>query len=255
MKKEPVFVALGNQKGGVGKSTLTILLASYFHYVKGLNVLVVDCDYPQHSVRDIRDWDIKTVEKDGALQQRLVSQFGDSGRKAYTVLTAKPEEAKRAAYGFIDRSGLCYDVVFTDLPGTVNATGVFSSIVNMDRLIVPVTQNRMVMQSSMSFVLAVRELLGRNPEFPLRDVRLLWNCMDRRASKELYNAYSEILGHLKIPVFKTVLPKAERFNKGICRDGRVFRSTLFAPSPSLLKDSNIDLLADEILGMLNLERQ
>ena len=113
----------------------------------------------------------------------------------------------------------------------------------------------MVMQSSMSFVLAVRELLGRNPEFPLRDVRLLWNCMDRRASKELYNAYSEILGHLKIPVFKTVLPKAERFNKGICRDGRVFRSTLFAPSPSLLKDSNIDLLADEILETLNLEKQ
>ena len=171
------------------------------------------------------------------------------------MVVDKPEEAKQAAYGFIDRSGLCYDVVFIDLPGTVNATGVFSSIVNMDRLIVPVTQNRMVMQSSMSFVLAVRELLGRNPEFPLRDVRLLWNCMDRRASKELYNAYSEILGHLKIPVFKTVLPKAERFNKGICRDGRVFRSTLFAPSPSLLKDSNIDLLADEILGMLNLENQ
>ena len=87
MKKEPVFVALGNQKGGVGKSTLTILLASYFHYVKGLNVLVVDCDYPQHSVRDIRDWDVKTVEKDGALQQRLVSQFGDSGWKALYVIS------------------------------------------------------------------------------------------------------------------------------------------------------------------------
>ena len=38
-KKEPLFVALSNQKGGVGKSTLTILLASYFHYRKGKNVL------------------------------------------------------------------------------------------------------------------------------------------------------------------------------------------------------------------------
>ena len=46
MKKEPLFVALSNQKGGVGKSTFTVLLASYFHYLKGYNVLVVDCDYP-----------------------------------------------------------------------------------------------------------------------------------------------------------------------------------------------------------------
>ena len=38
MKKEPLFVALSNQKGGVGKSTLTVLLASYFHYHKAKNV-------------------------------------------------------------------------------------------------------------------------------------------------------------------------------------------------------------------------
>jgi len=44
MKREPLFVALSNQKGGVGKSTFTVLLASYFHYLNGYNVLVVDCD-------------------------------------------------------------------------------------------------------------------------------------------------------------------------------------------------------------------
>ncbi len=57
MKKEPLFVALSNQKGGVGKSTFTVLLASYFHYLKGYNVLVVDCDYPQHSISTMRDWE------------------------------------------------------------------------------------------------------------------------------------------------------------------------------------------------------
>ena len=29
MKKNPVFVAMSNQKGGVGKSAMTILLAGY----------------------------------------------------------------------------------------------------------------------------------------------------------------------------------------------------------------------------------
>jgi cellulose biosynthesis protein BcsQ len=50
MKKETMFVAMSNQKGGVGKSAFTILLAGYLHYMKNLNVAVVDCDAPQHSL-------------------------------------------------------------------------------------------------------------------------------------------------------------------------------------------------------------
>lgn len=252
MKKEPLFIALSNQKGGVGKSTLTILLASYFHYRREKNVLVVDCDYPQHSIRDIREWDVKTVEKSSLLQKRLMSQFGEGGRKAYNILTSTPEEAKQTAYDFLDRSDTAYDLVLVDLPGTVNATGVFRSIVNMDCLFVPVTQNRMVMQSSMNFVLAIRELLSRNGDFPLREIRLFWNQMDRRVSKDLYNAYMEIFRHLKLRVLETVLPKAERYNRGIGHDGRVFRSTLFPPSDCLLKGSNLDLLAGEIERILGL---
>ena len=45
MKKDTVLVAVCNQKGGVGKSTMTIMLAGYYHYLKGLNVAVIDCDY------------------------------------------------------------------------------------------------------------------------------------------------------------------------------------------------------------------
>ena len=108
------------------------------------------------------------------------------------MLTSTPEDAKQTAYEFLDRSETAYDLVLTDLPGTVNAAGVFRSLVNMDYLFVPVTQNRMVMQSSMNFVLAIRELLSRNDSFPLKDIRLFWNCMDRRVSKELYRAYTEI---------------------------------------------------------------
>lgn len=100
MKKEPLFVALSNQKGGVGKSTLTVLLASYFHYHKAKNVLVVDCDYPQHSMMTLREWDIKNVEKTPRLQSLLVEQFGDTGRKAYNILASMPEQAKETAYGY-----------------------------------------------------------------------------------------------------------------------------------------------------------
>ena len=42
MIKEPISISFANQKGGIGKSTLTILAAAFFRYVRGLNVLVVD---------------------------------------------------------------------------------------------------------------------------------------------------------------------------------------------------------------------
>ena len=40
MNKE-IFVAFATQKGGIGKSTVTALAASYLHNVKGYNVAVV----------------------------------------------------------------------------------------------------------------------------------------------------------------------------------------------------------------------
>lgn len=48
------FVAFATQKGGIGKSTITALVANYFHNVKGFNVAVIDCDEPQYNRRPER---------------------------------------------------------------------------------------------------------------------------------------------------------------------------------------------------------
>ena len=62
MKKEPLLIAFASQKGGVGKSAFTVLVASILHYQKGLKVGVVDCDSPQHSISRMRDRDIESVQ-------------------------------------------------------------------------------------------------------------------------------------------------------------------------------------------------
>lgn len=38
--KQPIYVAFSTQKGGAGKTTLTVLVASYLHYIKGAPVKV-----------------------------------------------------------------------------------------------------------------------------------------------------------------------------------------------------------------------
>ena len=88
MSKRCVFVAMSSQKGGVGKSTMTVLLAGYFHYVMGYNVAVVDCDYPQFSIKALRSRDTQNVEKNMNLQRMLCGQVERTGKKAYPVLNS-----------------------------------------------------------------------------------------------------------------------------------------------------------------------
>jgi hypothetical protein len=75
MKKEKeLLVAVASQKGGVGKSVFTVLLASVLHYRKGLRVAVVDCDYPQHSIALMRERDMESVMKNDDLKVSLYRQ-------------------------------------------------------------------------------------------------------------------------------------------------------------------------------------
>ena len=97
MKKESKYVAFSTQKGGVGKTTLTVLVASYLHYVKGFNVAVVDCDYPQYSIVEMRERDLKTVMEDEHYKLMAYQQFTTLGKKAYPVVSSTPEDAAQVA--------------------------------------------------------------------------------------------------------------------------------------------------------------
>ena len=69
MEQNPLCIAFASQKGGVGKSTLTVLAASWLHYLHGIRVAVVDCDYPQHSILKLSNRD-KAVVQSSAIYGR-----------------------------------------------------------------------------------------------------------------------------------------------------------------------------------------
>jgi hypothetical protein len=53
---------------------------------------------------------------------------------------------------------------------------------------------------------------------------------------------------------KTLLPNSIRFRKEMSAErNTIFRSKLFAPDKTALKDSNIDVLSNEICEILNLK--
>lgn len=82
---------LFHTKGRVGKTTFTVLAASYLYYLKGYDVAVVDCDYPQHSIAGMRKRDAEQVGADEDYKRMAYEQFTRLGKKAYPVLCSSPE--------------------------------------------------------------------------------------------------------------------------------------------------------------------
>jgi cellulose biosynthesis protein BcsQ len=66
-RKKPVYISFATQKGGAGKSSFTILVASIAHYVLKYNVAIIDCDYPQLSIANMRKRELGNIPKNEAL--------------------------------------------------------------------------------------------------------------------------------------------------------------------------------------------
>jgi cellulose biosynthesis protein BcsQ len=250
--KQTLLVAMSNQKGGVGKSAVTILLASYLHYVKEKNVAIIDCDTLQHSVSHMRNRDMQTVEKTDEYKQLMMVQWERIKKKAYTIVDSTPAEARDRINELIEASP-DLDIILVDLPGSLSSDGVFKTVINMDYVLTPIIADRMIMQSTMSFSTAVLDYMKGKPNIPLKDFLFFWNKVDRRASTEVYDAYKKIMSRLNLKVLKTVLPDSRRFDKELSMKGKpFFRSTLFPPPAKMLKGSCIDDLAEELCEIINL---
>src|SRR5699024_2693457 len=109
-KKKTLKISFSTQKGGVGKSTMTTLLASVLHYRLGFNVLVMDCDFPQHSLTNMRERDKKTIMQNKYHKKAAMKQFQTINKKAYPIIRCKAENALEKASVYINRSAGDADV-------------------------------------------------------------------------------------------------------------------------------------------------
>jgi cellulose biosynthesis protein BcsQ len=247
MKQEPKYVAFATQKGGAGKTTLTVLVASYLHYVKGYNVAVIDCDYPQHSIQQMRERDFKMVEGDEYYKGMLWEQINRLGnKKAYPVIESSPDEALADAKHIIPQGN--FDFIFFDLPGTINSMGVAQTLLNVDYIISPISADRVVLESTLDYLLALRGQIERVGKTHIKGIHLLWNLVDGREKSELYGVYEGVIAEMGFPILKTFIPDSKRFRREQSVGHKaLFRSTLFPADKSLIKGSNLDTLTDELL--------
>ena len=124
-KKNAKLVEFGNQKGGVGKSTLASMLANYLLNVKSSEVIVIDCDDMQRSLNEERARELAIITKENP-------KFDFNS--IYKIVKITSKEFPKYYYENLKNE---FDIVIVDFPGNIKQEGVISSHSICDVIIVP----------------------------------------------------------------------------------------------------------------------
>jgi len=138
-----MIIAFGNQKGGTGKSTLTILLANYLSLVQKRPIIVLDMDY-QHSV-------FTRYEESRALDTP----------QPYEVLEVELEQYPAIHGLLVEQSE---QVVLIDLPGKIDDDTLLPVLKTADRFVIPFAYDKFSFEATVLFSYVAREI---NPKAQL----------------------------------------------------------------------------------------
>ena len=171
MDRQTLNVAFATQKGGIGKTALTVLVAGYLHYRLGYPLAVIDCDFPQYSLYEMRERDSRAVLENEYLKRAAYEQMRQPGRAAYPVLKCRVEQAPDTARDLATENR--YDLLFFDLPGTVNSAGILRTIAQMDYIFAPISADKVVLESTLAFLdVLQRMMLGKETTSRLKGLYL-----------------------------------------------------------------------------------
>lgn len=129
-KERGKIISFINKKGGVGKSTLTSLLASYL-FSKGKSVVVIDCDESQHTVKLWHKEDI------------------DNGLDVYPVVNVLSRDVPNIIEDYLDEE---FDYILIDFPADQGQKGVLDCFPLLDVIFIPFYPNLEEADASFNFV-------------------------------------------------------------------------------------------------------
>ena len=131
-------IVFGNQKGGVGKSTLCVLLANYFTLIKKKEVLIMDMDFQ------------KTIEEHRQGDNTLFEEENEA--LPYEILPIETTEYMEYAKQ-IENDGT---IVIIDLPGRLDDDSLIPILEDADFVICPFQYEKYAFGSTVTFAKIVK---------------------------------------------------------------------------------------------------
>lgn len=137
-----MVILIGNQKGGAGKSTLTLLLANYLTQAHGRKVTVLDMDYQQSVSAKYEK--ARVLENDPPYD--VIPADLTHFPMLLQVLTENPEET-----------------VLIDLPGKMDDDGLIPVILSGELILCPFNYDEFSVDSTLLFAMVAGKINNQAP--------------------------------------------------------------------------------------------
>ena len=137
-----MVILIGNQKGGVGKSTLALLLGNYLTQIRGRKVTIVDMDYQQSLYTK--------SQKARILENAPFYQIIPSDLKSFPSLLRALDPGPD-------------ELVLIDLPGKMGDDGLLPLFAAADVVLCPFSYDEFSIDSTVLFAMVLRKINERSP--------------------------------------------------------------------------------------------
>jgi len=216
-------IACANQKGGVGKTTTVVNLASYLA-LAGDRVLVIDLD-PQgnatsalgvdrsrdRSVYDAVIDDVQLRDLSIATQVEGLSLVPSSIALAGAEVELTPlEQRERRLSGLIDPIGRDFDYILIDCPPSLGLLTI-NALTAADTTLIPIQCEYFALEGLGQLLATIRLVTDHlNPRLEVKGAVLTMHDGRTRLSSEVGD---EVRRHLGERVYDTVIPRSVRLSE------------------------------------------
>jgi cellulose biosynthesis protein BcsQ len=199
----------------------------------------------------LEDEELELIKSSDYFKAQACEHFKKLGKKSFSVTRSNAVNALDDAETVLNETEVKLDFIFFDMPGTIKSEGVMKTLSQMDYIFVPVSADRFVVESAMSFMQLFHDNFLTQGWSVTKKLAFFWTMVDKRERTSLYDVYEGMFKSLDYSVLNTRLPDSKRFRRELSENRKaVFRSTIFPSDPNLLRGSGIKELSDEICEII-----
>ena len=231
-----IVVSFFSAKGGTGKTTFNMSMASFLKYHLGKAVIMLDADTPEYNLYNSRVRELDYKRKNGGIDESALYPV-------WKVLDVTPEGIESLA-GKLDALRGSVDYVLIDFPGSCvkdDAIWTFARRGVLDLVVIPVDMDPMVLASA----LQLAEIFTHTGQ----KVLLFFNKVHGKIPSEKYDAVAELFRSRGFRMSECRIKNALAMSRDAESGSNYLRSTICFPEKTV-RDLNPQLIGlfKEVIG-------
>ena len=185
---ETKIISIVGEKGGIGKTTLNIILASELRYARGKKVVLLDMDDPQYSIYKKRNRELQLLEPEERGQRDMYP--------IEPVTVATIQKTVLEYYGRVD-------YIIMDLPGSLNLEMV-KGLLYVEHVFIPFGHDELEIDSTSNFYLTLKNNFLDNDQRVLKSINLFFNKY-KLVRKNRFSELRRQFNDANIPMMESVV--------------------------------------------------